>query len=117
MSKGLKEPSDKLQLIKVLSLSEVVDALETKTRAEQTSRKASGETDEGEESYREALGRLLNALGLELMKLIDVRCSSQGPANSSDRVIWRIDRTVKTRQSAQKRRDYATKSYRSCCDS
>ncbi|TFK47820.1 ARM repeat-containing protein [Heliocybe sulcata] len=69
LSKGLKEPSDKLQLIKVLSLGEVLDALETRTRSEQEAR--SGDTDEGEESYREALGKLLNILGLELMKLID----------------------------------------------
>ncbi|KAI0313753.1 ARM repeat-containing protein, partial [Amylostereum chailletii] len=69
VSKGLKEPSDKLQLIKVLSLGEVLRALEEKTRAEQVAR--GKETDEGEESYREALGRLLNVLGLELVKLLD----------------------------------------------
>ncbi|KAJ3865292.1 armadillo-type protein [Lentinula novae-zelandiae] len=67
VTKGLKEPGDKLQLIKVLSLSRVIDALEVKTRIQQRER---GEnTDEGEESYRESLGRLLNALGLELTKL------------------------------------------------
>lgn len=67
VTKGLKEPGDKLQLIKVLSLSRVIDALEAKTRIQQRER---GEnTDEGEESYRESLGRLLNALGLELTKL------------------------------------------------
>lgn len=70
MSKGLKEPGDKLQLIKVLSLAQVIDALEAKTRSQQTERKS--EVDEGEESYREALGRLLNVLGLELRALIDV---------------------------------------------
>lgn len=71
LSKGLKEPGDKLQLIKVLSLGQVLEALEEKTRTEQVIR---GEAvDEGEESYREALGRLLNVLGLELMKLVDVR--------------------------------------------
>ena len=31
------------------------------------------ETDEGEETYREALGNLLNVLGQELTKLVDVR--------------------------------------------
>ncbi|CAL1716709.1 unnamed protein product [Somion occarium] len=66
---GLKEATDKLQLIKVLSLGQVLDALETKTRAEQAVR--GSEVDEGEESYREALGRLLNVLGLELSKLVD----------------------------------------------
>ncbi|KAJ7035025.1 armadillo-type protein [Mycena alexandri] len=68
VSKGLKEPSDKLQLLKVLSLGQVIDALESKTRTEQLERK---EADEGEESYREALGRLLNILGLELTKLVE----------------------------------------------
>ncbi|KAJ6619725.1 armadillo-type protein [Mycena sp. CBHHK59/15] len=68
VSKGLKEPGDKLQLLKVLSLGQVIDALESKTRAEQIER---SETDEGEESYREALGKLLNILGLELAKLVE----------------------------------------------
>ena len=70
VAKGLKEPADKLQLIKVLSLGQVLDALEERTRAEQKSR--GSDTDEGEESYREALGKLLNVLGLELCKLTDV---------------------------------------------
>ncbi|CCM00091.1 uncharacterized protein FIBRA_02118 [Fibroporia radiculosa] len=69
VAKGLKEPGDKLQLIKVLSLGQVLDALEAKTRVEQGAR--GSDVDEGEESYREALGRLLNMLGLELCKLID----------------------------------------------
>lgn len=71
IAKGLKEPGDKLQLIKVLSLGPVLDALETKTREQQVIR--GNDVDEGEESYREALGKLLNHLGLELMKLIEVR--------------------------------------------
>ncbi|CDO78180.1 hypothetical protein BN946_scf184797.g6 [Trametes cinnabarina] len=75
VAKGLKEPGDKLQLIKVLSLGQVLDALEEKTRAEQKSR--GSDTDEGEESYREALGKLLNVLGLELCKLTD-DCSDEG---------------------------------------
>jgi exportin-T len=70
VSKGLKEPGDKLQLIKVLSLAQVIDALEAKTLSQQNERGAN--TDEGEESYREALGRLINVLGLELAKLVDV---------------------------------------------
>jgi exportin-T len=70
VAKGLKEPGDKLQLIKVLSLGDVIDALESKTRVQQVER--GSDTDEGEESYREALGKLLNVLGLELTKLTDV---------------------------------------------
>lgn len=73
VSKGLKEPGDKLQLIKVLSLGQVLDALEAKTRQQQIER--GDDTDEGEESYREALGRMLNVLGMELTKLIEVRGS------------------------------------------
>lgn len=69
VSKGLKEPADKLRLVKVLSLGQVLDSLEERTRAEQIAR--GDDTDEGEESYREALGRLLNVLGLELIKLAD----------------------------------------------
>ncbi|KAK7690696.1 pre-tRNA nuclear export protein [Cerrena zonata] len=69
VGKGLKEPADKLQLIKVLSLGTVLDALETKTRSEQAVR--GSDVDEGEESYREALGRLLNILGLELSKVVE----------------------------------------------
>lgn len=72
VSKGLKEPEDKLQLLRVLSLGQVIDALETKTREQQIQRSLDEDEDEGEESYREALGKLLNVLGLEIMKLIDV---------------------------------------------
>jgi exportin-T len=72
VSKGLKEPTDKLQLIKVLALGQVLSALEERTRTEQLAR--GSETDEGEESYREALGRLLNGLGLELAKLTEEVC-------------------------------------------
>ncbi|KAL1737871.1 Exportin 1-like protein-domain-containing protein, partial [Schizophyllum fasciatum] len=56
VAKGLKEPGDKLQLLKILSLGQVIDALETKTREQQVERGT--DTDEGEESYREALGKL-----------------------------------------------------------
>jgi exportin-T len=72
VSKGLKEPADKLQLIKVLSLNQVLKALEDKTRQEQIMRKSQNVEDEDEESYREALGKLLNVLGVELIKLLEV---------------------------------------------
>ncbi|KAH9986251.1 ARM repeat-containing protein [Russula vinacea] len=47
VSKGLKEPADKLRLIKVLSLEQVLGSLEERTRAEQIAR--GDDTDEGEE--------------------------------------------------------------------
>ena len=56
VSKGLKEAMDKLQLIKVLSLGDVLASLENKTAEQQVAR--GEDIDEGEESYREALGRL-----------------------------------------------------------
>lgn len=71
VAKGLKEPTDKLKLIKVLSLGQVIDALEVKTTQQKIER--GGAVDEGEESYREALGKVLNAFGLELVKLTEVR--------------------------------------------
>lgn len=58
--KGLKVPLDKLQLIRVLSLGEVLTRLEEKTRG-----------DEDEVSFREGLGKLANGLGLEISKLVD----------------------------------------------
>jgi exportin-T len=70
VAKGLKEPADKLQLFKVLSLGQVLDALESKTAKQQ--RERGDDVDEGEESYREALGKLLNVYGLELTKLVEV---------------------------------------------
>ncbi|KAJ7170663.1 armadillo-type protein [Mycena crocata] len=84
VAKGLKEPGDKLQLLKVLSLGQVIDALESKTRTEQIER---SETDEGEEAYREALGKLLNILGLELMKLIEDETTSDDVASEASLLL------------------------------
>lgn len=58
--KGLKEPSDKLQLIRVLSLGDIIPGLEQATR-----------NDEEQVQFREGLGKLTNALGLELSKLVE----------------------------------------------
>lgn len=58
--KGLKEPQDKVQLIRVLSLREVLTSVEEQTRGQ-----------EGNELFRESLGKLTNGLGLELCKLIE----------------------------------------------
>jgi exportin-T len=53
----------------------VITELEARTRAEQVAR--GKDLDEGEESYREALGRVLNVLGLELLKLDEVSSHSK----------------------------------------
>ncbi|KAH7106341.1 ARM repeat-containing protein [Auriculariales sp. MPI-PUGE-AT-0066] len=68
VQKGLKGGNDKLQLFKVLSLGEVLRALEERTRAEKTAR---AEPDEDEEQFREHLGRLLDGYGQELLKFVD----------------------------------------------
>ncbi|KZT36068.1 ARM repeat-containing protein [Sistotremastrum suecicum HHB10207 ss-3] len=70
LQKGLKEPSDKVSLLQVLSLGTVLTALEERTRRDQLARKESGEEDEGEESFREGLGRCACALGQEIMELL-----------------------------------------------
>ena len=87
VSKGLKESGDKLQLIKVLSLADVLATLEERTRKEQITR--GEDTDEGEESYREALGKLLNVLGLELCKLSEVCVVSRSlcPGDTSEVIL------------------------------
>ncbi|RDX57282.1 ARM repeat-containing protein [Lentinus brumalis] len=87
VAKGLKEPVDKLQLIKVLSLGQVLEALEERTRMEQRTR--GPDTDEGEESYREALGKLLNILGLELCKLTD-DCPDQSVREEAAQLLGQI---------------------------
>ncbi|KAG9000427.1 pre-tRNA nuclear export protein [Tulasnella sp. JGI-2019a] len=65
VTKGLKAPSDKLQLIRVLSLGEVLESLEAKSR-----RPPGSEENEDEDLYREGLGKLANSLGLELVDLL-----------------------------------------------
>ena len=98
VAKGLKEPIDKLQLIKVLSLGQVLDALETKTRAEHASR--GSDIDEGEESYRESLGKLLNVLGVELCKLLEVRCIAMLRRHVMTRKTGLSHRSTRGRQSS-----------------
>jgi exportin-T len=67
VTKGLKEPSDKLDLLRVLDLGKVLDALETQTRENRT--KLSADVSEVEEQFRESLGKLLTAIGSELLDL------------------------------------------------
>jgi exportin-T len=70
VSKGLKEPRDKLELLRVLDLGKVLTVLEERTREQRVKGlQAGNEPDEDEEKYRENLGKLLSALGLELLDL------------------------------------------------
>ncbi|KZT57628.1 ARM repeat-containing protein [Calocera cornea HHB12733] len=66
ISKGLQDPRDKLQLIKILSLPQSLDTLEQQTRMPER-------TDEEDEElhFRESLGKLLGAVGQEMMKIPD----------------------------------------------
>lgn len=57
-----------MQLFRVLSLGQVLDMLEEKTRISSTK----GDADKDDEvTYRESLGKLTSGLGLELIKLCD----------------------------------------------
>ncbi|KDQ14828.1 hypothetical protein BOTBODRAFT_32183 [Botryobasidium botryosum FD-172 SS1] len=79
VQKGLKEPSDKLNLIRVLSLGEVLESLEEKTR----SKTAGEEMSDDEVSYREGLGKLTSGLGQELAKLsedMSIAAEIRGPS-------------------------------------
>lgn len=67
VQKGLKQPSDKLNLIRVLSLGEVLQNLEENTRSKTTGE----EMSDDDVSYREGLGRLTSGLGQELVKLCE----------------------------------------------
>lgn len=60
-------PTDKLELIRVLDVSNVI----TQLLNADDERKGSGNHSEQEELYREKLARNLNGLGLELTRIID----------------------------------------------
>lgn len=60
VQKGLKEPQDKVQLIRVLSLREVLERSEEETRGH-----------DGNTLFREGLGKVCNGLGLELCRLVE----------------------------------------------
>jgi exportin-T len=66
IAKGLKEPSDKIDLLRVLDLGKVLAALEERTRK---AREERGLEDSDDEQFRESLGKLLSTLGLELLDL------------------------------------------------
>ncbi|EJU04760.1 Xpo1-domain-containing protein [Dacryopinax primogenitus] len=64
ISKGLQDPRDKLQLIKVLSLHQSLNNLEQQTRRPDR-------TDEQDDElhFRESLGKLLGIVGMELLRI------------------------------------------------
>jgi exportin-T len=78
VTKGLKVASDKVKLIQVLSLGPVLDQLEAQT-------KTAEQSNESVLSFREALARLANSLGIELVALCnDVRSHTTGFNTESD---------------------------------
>jgi exportin-T len=77
IQKGLKEPGDKLQLIRVLSLAEVLTRLEENTRG-----------NEEDVPFREGLGKLANGLGSETMKLVDEVKFDPPPVTSATDLLW-----------------------------
>lgn len=78
VSKGMS-PSDKLELLRVLNVGDVVVQLlesDGLSRSQQTNGATSN--DESRELFREKLARVTTALGLELTKIVDeVSHSSQ----------------------------------------
>ena len=77
IQKGLKEPGDKLQLIRVLSLAEVLTRLEENTRG-----------NEDDLPFREGLGKLANGLGSETMKLVDEVKFVPPPVTPATDFLW-----------------------------
>lgn len=69
----VQEPSEEVYLIQLaqeLTRGTVLTTLEEKTRSDQSARREGGEGDEGEESFREALGRCASTLGQEIMQIL-----------------------------------------------
>lgn len=66
VAKGMS-PTDKLELLRILNVSDIVSQLVTRD----DERKKSGVESEQDELYREKLGRVLNVLGLEFTRIID----------------------------------------------
>jgi hypothetical protein len=66
VAKGMS-PTDKLELLRILNVSDIVSQLLTRD----DERKKSGVENEQDELYREKLGRVLNVLGLEFTRIVD----------------------------------------------
>lgn len=58
-------PTDKLELLRVLNVSDIISQLLTTD----DERKTGGSENEQDELYREKLGRVLNGLGLEFTRI------------------------------------------------
>lgn len=64
--KGMKDPSEKIQLLAILSVVPVLSPLEEQTRL----LRAESGSDEEVEIFRERMAKLLNAYGIELGKIV-----------------------------------------------
>lgn len=63
VAKGIKEPSEKLEVMKVLNVLSLLDPLESQTR---------GAPDDAMVTFRAGLGGILAAYGTELIALTEV---------------------------------------------
>ena len=64
--KGMKDPSEKIQLLAILSIVPALSPLEEQTRL----LRAENGSDEEVEIFRERMAKLLNAYGIELGKIV-----------------------------------------------
>lgn len=70
-------PADKLELIRVLNVAEIIrQLLEAEDNLSKAQANGHGMDDEQEELFKEKLARVLNILGMELTKIIDEVCVS-----------------------------------------
>ena len=66
VAKGIKDPSERLQVLKVLDVISLLDPLETETRSTQD--------DANVEIFRTAIGGVLTVYGTELIIFMEEVC-------------------------------------------
>ena len=77
VAKGMP-PADKLELIRVLNVAEIIrQLLEAEDNLSTAQANGHGMDDEQEELFKEKLARVLNILGIELTKIVDEVCHNK----------------------------------------
>lgn len=70
-------PADKLELLRVLNVAEIIrQLLEAEDNLSKAQGNGHGIDDEQEELFKEKLARVLNILGMELTKIVDEVCEA-----------------------------------------